>query len=141
MAEVEVPAGFVPQYALAFGVVDAPAVSVHAGNPLPVRSIQQPAGVTPLSGVTAANLVAGPYVPELARPIWVSLSGSWSGTAQLLRSIDGGTTKLPLTLAGEPWGMFTGPANEAVSEETEAGATFYLAISLSSGELVYRVAQ
>jgi hypothetical protein len=92
-AEVEIPAGFVPQYALAFGAVDAPAVSVHAG------------------------------------------------AVELRRSLDGGATQLPLTAGGERWGRFTGNANEAVTDESEAGASYHLGVTLQSGTLAYRVAQ
>ena len=47
VAEVEVPAGFVPQYAVAFGAVDGPAVAVQADNPLPVRAVPRPAQSAP----------------------------------------------------------------------------------------------
>ena len=60
MAEVEIPAGFVPQYAVAFGAVDAPAVAVHEDNPLPVRAVQKPAGSIPLTGTLTASGIAGP---------------------------------------------------------------------------------
>ncbi len=140
-AEVEVPAGFVPQYALAFGAVDAPAVSVHAGNPLPVRTVRQAAGSVPLVGSASASGTAGPFVPELGTPIRVTLTGSWTGVVELQRSIDGGATRVPLTAGGERWGRFTGNANEAVTDESEAGATYHLAIALQSGTLAYRVAQ
>ena len=135
VAEVEIPAGFVPQYALAFGAVDGPAVAVHADNPLPVRTVRTAAIAQALAGSMTASGVVGPFVPELDRPIWVSLSGNWSGAAQLLRSVDEGATKLPLTIAGEPWARFTANANEAVTEESEAGGVYYLAVTLQSGTL------
>ncbi len=141
VAEVEIPAGFVPQYALAFGAVDGPAVAVHADNPLPVRMVRTTAIAPALAGSMTASGVAGPFVPELDRPIWVSLSGDWSGAAQLLRSVDEGATKLPLTIAGEPWARFTANANEAATEESEGGAVYYLVATLQSGTLTYRVAQ
>lgn len=141
MAEVEIPAGFVPQYALAFGAVDGPALAVHAANPLPVRSVWQAAETGALAGTLSASGTMGPFVPELGRPIWISLSGSWSGTVDLLRSTDGGASKLPLTVGGARWGRFVGNANEAVADESEAGATYYLAAALQAGTLIYRVAQ
>ncbi len=141
MAEIEIPAGSVPQYALAFGAVDAPAVAVHAGNPLPVTAVRGAAGVAALAGEMVASGEAGPFVPELDRPIRVTLTGSWSGAVSLLRSTDGGATRLPLTLGGALWGRFTANANEAVAEESEAGASYYLAASLAGGTLAYRVAQ
>lgn len=48
---------------------------------------------------------------------------------------------LPLTIAGERWGRFVGSTNEAVADESEAGATYYLAVTLLGGALTYRVAQ
>lgn len=141
MAEVEVPAGFVPQYAVAFGAVDAPAVSVHEDNPLPVRAVRRPASSGPLIGTLVNSAVVGPFLPELERPIWLTLAGDWSGVVELLRSADGGATMLPLTAGGARWGRFTCNANEAVADESEAGATYYLSAALSGGMLAYRVAQ
>lgn len=141
VADVEIPAGFVPQYAMAFGAVDGPAMAVHAGNPLPVRAVRQPALTPALAGSLTASGVAGPFLPELDRPIWVTLSGDWTGTVELLRSTDGGATIFPLTAGGARWARFTANANEAVADESEAGATYYLSATLLGGTLTYRVAQ
>ena len=141
VADVEVPAGFVPQYAMAFGAVDGPAMAVHAGNPLPVRAARQPAAAPALAGSMTASGMAGPFVPELDRPIWVTLSGDWSGAVELLRSTDGGVSTFPLTTGGTRWARFTANANEAVADESEAGATYYLSATLLGGTLTDRVAQ
>ena len=141
VAEVEVPAGFVPQYAMAFGAVDGPAVAVQTDNPLPVRAVRRPAEAAALTGTMATSGVAGPFVPELDRPIWLSLSGDWQGRVDLLRSVDGGATMLPLTIAGERWGRYSANANEAVGDDSEAGAAYYLSVALHGGTLTYRVAQ
>lgn len=141
MAEVEIPAGFVPQYAVAFGAVDAPAVAVHEDNPLPVRAVQKAAGSIPLTGTMTASGIAGPFAPDLDRPIWLTLSGEWTGTVEVLRSTDGGASSLPLTVGGARWGRFTANCNEAVTTESEAGARLYLSASLLTGTLTYRVAQ
>ena len=85
--------------------------------------------------------MAGPFTPQLGRPINILLSGAWTGTAQLLRSVDGGTNRMPLTIGGSTWGSYSANANEPVWTETEAGATFYLALTPSSGTVTYRVAQ
>ena len=139
--EVEVPAGFVPQYAVAFGAVDGPAVSVNMANPLPVRSVVAEAATVALAGIATASGVFGPFVPALDHPIRVTLSGAWTGAVELVRSVDGGATKLPLTIGGERWGRFTGNANEIVTEEREAAASYFLAVALQSGTLAYRVSQ
>ena len=99
------------------------------------------ASAVALNGSTAATATLGPFTPELGRPIWLTLSGSWTGSVQLLRSTDAGTTKLPLTAAGVPYGSYTANANEAVAEESCAGATWYLLATLSAGTLTYRLAQ
>lgn len=140
MAEVEVPAGYVPQYAVAFGAVDGPAVAVHDDNPLPIRAVRKPAASIPLTGTLVASGVVGPFVPELERPIWLTLTGEWSGTVELLRSAEGGAA-LPLTAGGARWGRFTSNANEVVADESEAGARYYLSATLLGGTLAYRVAQ
>lgn len=141
VAEVEIPAGFVPQYAVAFGAVDGPATAVNAANPLPVRAVPHHATAAVLAGNASASATMGPFVPDIGLPIRVSLSGNWTGTVDLLRSTDAGATKLPLTIGGERWGRFIANANEVVAEESEAGATYYLAVALQGGALTYRVAQ
>ena len=101
-----------------------------------------PSGVAPLAGSTAVTGVFGPYAPALGRRIRLSLSGIWAGTVTVKRSVDGGNTKLPLTVGGGlPKGVFTGNCNEVIEIETEAGAAYYLDVALSSGNLTYRMAQ
>lgn len=139
--KVRTPTGFVPEQAIAF--TDASGASARVGreNPLPVTSPIHASTATPLAGTASASGAVGPFVPELGRPIMVSLSGGWTGSVQVLRSTDGGATRLPLTVGGLAWASFTANANEAVAEEHEDGATYYLAITLASGSLTYRVAQ
>ncbi len=80
-------------------------------------------------------------MPVTGKPLLLSLSGTWTGTVQLLRSVDGGATRLPLSLAGAQWGKYTGNICEPVWEESEDAARFYLKIIPSSGSVVYRLAQ
>lgn len=133
--------GFVPEHALAFADASGAAVPVGAANPLPIATTLAASGATPLSGSTSASGSFGPYAPVLGRAIMLTLAGTWSGTVQVLRSVDGGATKLPLTAGGQPWASFTANANEAIAEEGEAGASYWLAVTLTSGTLAYRVAQ
>jgi len=139
--KIEAPGHFVPQIALSFGESGAPALPIHEASPLPVRTINLPAASTPLAGSADADVVAGPFVPEPARAIWISLSGSWTGTVTVTRSIDGGLTRLPLTMGGDPWARFTGNANEPIGEESAAEASWYLDIEVSSGAVTYEVRQ
>lgn len=135
------PANFVPQYALAFGAPGSTAIPVDAAHPLPIYSMLAPASVTPIEGTAAAPLMAGPFVPVLGRTIWLTLSGTWAGSVQLLRSIDGGAIKQPLTVGGTAWAQFEANCNEAVAEESEAGASYYLQLTPASGTISYRVSQ
>lgn len=139
---VALPAGYITGQAIAYATAADHAVLVSAATPLPVTSTRGAATSTMLAGTTAASVAIGPFVPELGRPVWLTLSGSWAGSVQLLRSIDGGTTKLPITWPdGSARGTYTGNLNAAVVEESCSGATWYLAVTLSSGTLSYRMAQ
>lgn len=100
-----------------------------------------PATSLVLTGTASASKTDGPFSPDLGRPIWVTIAGAFTGSVTVLRSIDGGATRQGLTVVGQPWGVFTGPVNEAVAEETVAAATYYLSIVLTSGSLTYRVEQ
>lgn len=95
----------------------------------------------PLAGAAAASTSAGPFTPQLARAIWLTLTGAWTGTVRVLRSVDGGATKVPLTLAGQSWASFTANCAEPIAEESVSAATYYLDIALTSGAVTYRLEQ
>jgi hypothetical protein len=137
---LKTPAGYVPQMAIAFANANGDADLVSAVNPIPTQ--EQPfVAATPLSGSASASGQFGPFAARAGRAIVLTLSGTWTGTAKLLRSVDGGTTKLPLTAAGLPYGVYTGNVCEPVWEESEAAAVFYLDVTLSAGTLAYRMGQ
>ena len=138
---IVLPAGYVTEQAIAFGNADGTANLVSADDPLPIRAIVGPAASAPLAGTAVSSTIAGPFAPDPGRPIWLTLSGTWSGRAQLLRSTDGGATALPITVAGQVWGSYTANCNEAAAEETVAGASYYLSVTLASGTLAYQVQQ
>ena len=71
----------------------------------------------------------------------LSLTGTWQGTVQLMRSVDGGVTRHPLTIGGFTWGRYTGNACEPVWDEQEEGVELHLDIALASGTIGYRIAQ
>lgn len=133
------PSGYAATRALVFADTDGSALLASVASPLPVTLGTAP--TTPLSGTATVSVVTGPYQPALGRESILTLSGSWTGTIRVLRSTDGGTTKLPLTVAGSPWAQFTGNCCEPVWDETEAAARLYLDIALTSGSLSYRIAQ
>ena len=143
MYPIQTPSGYVPQYAVSFAGMDGAAIVVDGGHGLPVATVLAAATSTPLGGSTAnASTMVGPFTPQLGRAIWLTLSGTWAGTVQLLRSHDGGTTKLPLTWPdGSSRASFNANMNAAVSEETVFAATYYLSVTLSAGTLTYRLEQ
>jgi len=119
------------------GVPGATAIPVSGTlNPVTLAATS-----TAIAGTSSAAQVVGPFVPQLGRAITVALSAAaWpGGTAQLLRSTDGGTTRLPLTPAGVVLGTYTRQGVDQPWLETEAGATFYL--SLPNAGIGYRVSQ
>jgi len=108
-----------------------------------LAGILQAATSTPVMGTAATSAVVGPFTPQVGRDVFVQLSSSaaWVGSVQLMRSLDGGITKCPVTLNGNSWGLFTANASEAPVTATSASETFYLSITLTSGSLNYRICQ
>ncbi|MCA1661999.1 MAG: hypothetical protein LC648_07500 [Novosphingobium sp.] len=141
---ISYPARYAPGVALNYADPAGHAVTVSQAAPLPV-TLAAGGGSTspqpPLSGTASAALTAGPFVPQAGKPLVLSLAGTWSGAVQLLRSVDGGATKLPVTLAGAPWGNYWANVCEPVWEESEAGTAFYLQLAPASGAIHYRLAQ
>lgn len=97
------------------------------------------ARAVPISGTQSGTLVVGPFDPILNKPVFIELSGTWAGTVTLQRSTDLGTTKLPVTSAGSPWGVFSANACEPVWEDSSASALLYLSIVVTSGNLNYKL--
>lgn len=144
---VKFPSGYATAVAIGTADADGNIVMVDADNPLRVVVDGDSGGATPvqpaepLSGSASTATVAGPYPATPGLPIIVTLSGNWTGSAKILRSVDGGATKVALTVAGTLWGQFTGNACEPVWTESEAGVTFYLELAPASGTIAYRIAQ
>ncbi|WP_419827855.1 hypothetical protein [Sphingomonas sp.] len=139
---IRAPAGYVPEHAVSFAAQDGSATVVDRGHPLPTVATLGAAGSTPLAGSASASTVAGPFAPDLGRAIWLTLAGVWTGTVRLLRSVDGGATKLPLTFGdGSARATFTVNAQAPVAEESVAVASYWLDVALSSGTVTYRLEQ
>ncbi len=136
---IQNPATFVPSEAVAFADLDGNSTTVSPLAPLPVTT-QLPANPV-LAGTTSTALQAGPFQPVPGRPVILALSGSWTGTVKVLRSTDGGVTKLPLTIGGVAWGQFSANCCEAVWEECEAAARLYLDLAPAGGVIAYRMGQ
>lgn len=142
---ISYPARYAPGVALNYADTSGNAVLVSDAKPLPVTLAAATGGTTTppavLAGSAGAAVTAGPFVPAAGKPIVLTLSGTWTGTAKLLRSVDGGATKLPVTLAGAAWAVYSANACEPVWEENEAAATFYLQLAPATGSISYRLAQ
>ena len=137
---LQAPAGFAPAFALGIDDGQGNLELVAQKSPLPVY---QAAPSTPAAheGETTTDVLTGPFAPTVAAPVFITLSGDWSGTVQVMRSVDSGATLHPLTVAGTPWGNFAANACEPLWEEGEDGATLWLDCTIASGTLSYRLAQ
>lgn len=134
------PAGYITPFALGYADEQGDLTLVTSGAPLPVASARGEVPA-PLEGETGTSMVAGPFVPAPDVPMHLQLTGTWTGSVIVKRSVDGGDTSYPLTLAGAPWAQFTANANEAIWQEGEEAASFWLDITLASGALAYRMSQ
>jgi hypothetical protein len=101
--------------------------------------VSAPPSSKPLAGTSTGASVVGPFWPDAESPIHLSLSGTISGTVRVLRSVDGGTTRLPLTIGGSPWASYTSAVNEPVWEEAVSGVALYL--DIPNAGVVYRMEQ
>ena len=139
---ISYPAHYAPGVAVSFESAGGAKV-VSSSDPLPVSIQAAPSEPRPtaLSGTASSNVVLGPLAVTANVPVWLALSGTWAGTVRLLRSTDGGATRLPLTLGGAVWASFTANACEPVWEDSESGAALYLEIKPTSGAVTYRLSQ
>jgi hypothetical protein len=146
---IKSPTNYAVSHAVAFADSEGSAQLVSAASPMPVNinnaaplavSVANPT-TAPIAGTANANVVAGPFAPVMGRAVILSLSGTWVGAVKVTRSTDGGTSRLPLTIAGGAWANFTANCCEAVWEECDAAASLFLDITVSSGTVTYRLAQ
>jgi len=135
------PTSYVAPTAVGFADAAGELALVCDGMPLPVTAARAGEAPAPLAGSATQSTVTGPFAPLADAPIHLELGGTWSGRVELQRSTDGGATRNGVTAGGMPWASYTGNVNEPVWQEGERGATFYLAITLDSGTLTYRVSQ
>ena len=138
--QIKVPSGFAPATAIGFADQNDALTLISSDAPLPVAQVQV-AATAPLAGTATASGTVGPFVPAMERPVVLELNGAWVGEVKLLRSTDGGTTRSPVTLVGEPWAVFASNATEQIWVESEQGVELYLDITISSGSIDYRVSQ
>jgi hypothetical protein len=131
------------------GFLSGKVSNVMLDNPLPAGSntiggvtiTQGAASSTAVIGSTSASTTVGPFVPQLGRDMLVELSGTWTGSVQLMRSTDGGTTQVATTINGGTWGLWTANASESPVTPSSTRETFYLAVTIASGILAYKIFQ
>lgn len=131
------PAAFAVTNAVGFADPSNNLVPVSQAEPLAVTVA--PAAGAVLAGTASQSAVVGPLALSSGQAAVLSLSGTWSGSVAVLRSTDGGATKLPLTMTGSPWATFDGNACETVWEESASQSDLYLSVVISSGSLSYRL--
>lgn len=95
-------------------------------------------GVAAVVKVFTAPGITDPFAAVAGRPINVSAYGTGTGMSfRLLRSFDDGVTKLPLTVAGQPYAVWTGHVSEQAWVETEAPTghpvLFYVEMTATTG--------
>lgn len=93
-----------------------------------------------LVGESSVSEVIGPFDPPQKEYLWLELTGSFTGSVELLRSTDDGATLQPLTEKGEQVARFTGPCCEIVHYETSGRARLFLRTTLTAGQVSYRLA-
>lgn len=102
-----------------------------------------PATSSPLVGDTSgASGSSAAFTPQLGRDMYLTLTGTWTGTIQIQRSTDGGTTWRNITIGGgSPWGRYTVNCDEIVDRPTDASGTYRITWSGATGSAHYRLAQ
>jgi hypothetical protein len=159
-SSVQAPGGYAPMQAPCVRQSDGSCVPVSPVAPLPTAQGPLAAAVsTPLAGTVTTttvdpssgaagfangSAVIGPLTPQLGRDIglklWTTNNAGFS--CQMADSIDGGTTKLPLTIFDTATGgPYTAPVNSIITNETIANTQVYLLCTVTSGTLNYVVAQ
>lgn len=159
-SSVQAPGGYAPMQAPCIRQTDGSCVPVSPIAPLPTAQGPLAAAVsTPLAGTVTAttvnpssggagfasgSAVIGPMTPQLGRDIglklWTANNAGFS--CQMADSIDGGATKLPLTIFDTATGgPYTMPVNSIITNETIANTQVYLLCTVTSGTLNYVVAQ
>ncbi len=139
-APLQPPARYVAPFAVSFANANGDSDVVSSINPLPVSTAPS-TPPSPLTGSAATSGLVGPFLVVVGRPVMLALSGTWTGQVRVLRSTDGGTTKLPLTALGATYGSYTANLCEPMWDESEASARLYLDVTIASGTLTYRMGQ
>ncbi|MFG1302195.1 hypothetical protein V5F49_20620 [Xanthobacter sp. V3C-3] len=108
-------------------------------NPAPVTLANGASGIAPVTGTLGATGYSSPFTPIPGRPFNFTATGTFVATIVLVRSFDGGATKVPLTALGSALYTFTGPFSESYTED-ESGVQYSLqCTAYTSGTITYRL--
>lgn len=108
-------------------------------NPMFVSLSNGASGLSPVTGLFNATGYSAPFAPIAGRAFNFTATGTFVGTIVLVRSFDGGVTKVPLTALGSSLYTFTGPFSESYTED-ESGVQYFLQCSAyTSGTINYRL--
>jgi hypothetical protein len=100
------------------------------------------ASSSPITGTVTTTGNTPTFTPQLGRDMYLTLSGTFSGTVQVQRTTDNGSTWNNITISGgQQWGHYTGACDEVVETPTDSASKYRLSITLSSGSVTYRLAQ
>lgn len=97
----------------------------------PYQSVAPTPVSTTVSTTTQTDSAA--FTPQLGRPINQTLSGTWTGTVALYRSIDGGTTRVLVTYIDGSAKQWSGNMQAPVATESDPSALWYQRFNLQSG--------
>lgn len=149
--------GLAPIQALAAPSTVPSSIARSDGTAVDVQPVYQigpdgsyvPPGSVPASGVApvtqsftaVGNTSAFPAVA--GRPINVNITGNATGlSVRQVRSFDSGATWSPLTVAGQPWAVWTGNVSEQAWVETEANVQFRIEVTaITGGTATIRISQ
>lgn len=120
-----------------------PAMAQHAtisvapaGYAPEMAPVTLPATSTPLTGAPGVGTtMLGSFVPQLGRDVWILIKNMGTGTITVGTSpaTDACATIFnPLTVGGQPWGIYTGNANEYVTTPTRANVVLCVQAAISA---------
>jgi hypothetical protein len=109
---------------------------------IPMVAYLPSSSVVPITGTADGSSSSNVLVPDVGYYIYVTLTGTWTGTVQVERSTDNGVTWLPITThEGSAAGKFTGNADEDVLLVADSQSRYHLKFDITSGSVSYRLAQ
>lgn len=115
---------------------------VPEDTPIPVIFHVPVSGVSPVTGAVSATGNSAQLIARAGYQIYLTLTGTWVGTATLMVSHDDGVTWNPVTAyADSQLGIFTQNCDEAIVIPRNNGNRYRLRFQVDSGTITYRLAQ